>query len=461
MQDLQIQDELQVIEIDVLNEDRLITTLSCDYETNFHELHGMLCETLRLHPQTLYRFYLPKLKVSLRALPRSKDDSGAKRLLSLLTVGDDIVYQNNNRRIRLMVRSIGRAIEGSSIERDIRKVYASLESNVDKNAYKKRNRIQRDNLTLLYTIASELLSQQITTKLHDQASLVFNLKGNNLLSYCYVSQMRDRIEYFFFPDRERFSRYVMVRQDGYVPIMHKDKYKDGMAMVFSKQPLRETDFTKPYNAQMYVEHACYVYFYDVKRGFEVDTISAAQTKELMRYLVALQKAMPKMQGSTQNNPNASLYIGYNPHTKQTLLQYGPKPLIHLNDVFYHNQANIQLLQRFKKTVEILELDYFLCVRQPSKHKDERVRYVVEGIVIGKAGRRMRSEPYESDGKIADMMVDLLLDMMEISGLPQQVLVRERSVYSYVHDFCKQLGIEVAIYARLPKVDAFHQTRIKK
>ena len=121
----------------------------------------------------------------------------------------------------------------------------------------------------------------------------------------------------------------------------------------------------------------------------------------------------------------------------------------------------QLLQRFKKTVEILELDYFLCVRQPSKHKDERVRYVVEGIVIGKAGRRMRSEPYESDGKIADMMVDLLLDMMEISGLPQQVLVRERSVYSYVHDFCKQLGIEVAIYARLPKVDAFHQTRIKK
>lgn len=462
MQDLPIQDELQVINIDVLNDDRLITTLSCDYETNFHELHGMLCETLRLHPQTLYRFYLPKLKVSLRSLPRSKDDSGAKRLLSLLTVGDDIVYQNGNRRLRLMVRSIGRAIEGSSIERDIRKVYASLEGNVDKNAYKKRNRIQRDNLTLLYSLASELLSQQIIGRLNDQASLVFNLKGNNLLSYCHITQTRDRVEYFFFPDRERFSRYVMVRQDINVAMMHKDKYKDGMAMVFSKQPLKETDFTKPYNAQMYVEHACYVYFYDVKRGYEVDTISAAQTKELMRYLVALQKALVKLQNSpAQNNPNVSLYIGYNPHTKQTLLQYGPKPLIHLNDVFYDNQANIQLLQRFKKTVEIIELDYFLCVRQPTKNKDERARYVVEGITIAKAGRRMRSEPYESDQKIADMMIDLLLDMMELIGLPQQVLVRERSVYSYVHDFCKQLGISVAIYARLPKVDAFHQARIKK
>ena len=106
--DLQIPDELQVIEIDVLNDERIITSLSCDFETNFHELHTKICEAMRLHPQSLYRFYLPKLKISLRALPRSRDDSGTKRLLSLLTVGDDIVYQNHNRKLRLMVRSIGR-----------------------------------------------------------------------------------------------------------------------------------------------------------------------------------------------------------------------------------------------------------------------------------------------------------------------------------------------------------------
>lgn len=460
--DLQIPDELQVIEIDVLNDERIITSLSCDFETNFHELHTKICEAMRLHPQSLYRFYLPKLKISLRALPRSRDDSGTKRLLSLLTVGDDIVYQNHNRKLRLMVRSIGRAIEGINIERDMRKVYASLESSVTQNAYKKRNRIQRDNLTLLYGLAADLLAHSITRLFHDQASLVFNLKGNHLLSYCYISQSKDRIEYFFFPDRERFSRYVMIKQDAYLPVMHKDKYKDGMAMVFSKRQLKETDFTKPYNAQLYVEHACYAYFYDVKRGFEVDTIGANQSKELMRYLVALQKALPKLIANQSKQPaNASLYIGYNPHTKQTLLQYGPKPLIHLNDRFYENSANLSLLAQFRKTVEVIELDYFLCMRQPTKNKDERCVYLAEGVVIGKAGRRLRSEPYENDDRLAAMMIDLLLDIMEVSGLPQQVMVRERCVYSYVHDFCKQLGIEVAIYARLPKIDAYHQSRIKK
>lgn len=462
-EELEVKDELQEITIDIMNEDRWIASLTCDFETTFTELHYDICETIHLHPESFFRFYLPKLRISLRDLPRSKDLSSEESLLMFLTVGDDCYYQNQNQRVRLKVRSIGEAIEKINIERDMRRAYASLAETVMKNTYMKRNRVQRDNLTLLYGLASDLLQNQVQRVLPDQATLVFNLKGNHLICFCVVTQLRDQIEYFFFPDQKSFSSYVMARQDPYLPNMHREKYKDGMTMVFSRNPLKESEVTKPYNSQMYVEHSCYVYFYDVKRGYDIDVVNNTQAKELMRYLVALQKALVKIKAFRMDfiDANSSLYIGYNPHTKKTLLQKGPKAVTALDDVPYENEENIAKLQSYRHTIETVELDYFLFVRQPIKNKDERGRYLVEGVCVGNKVRRLRSDTFENNEQIAHMMVDLLLDMIELIGLPQRILVRDRCVYSYIHDFCAQIGIEIAIYARLPKVDAFHQSRLKK
>ena len=459
----EVQDELQVITVDIMNEDRWIATLTCDFDTTFDNLHYMICDQIHLHAQSFYRFYLPKLRLSLRDIPRSKDVDSSQQLLMFLTVGDDCYYQNHNQRLRLKIRSIGKAIEAINLERDMRRAYAALAETVRKSSYMKRNRIQRENLTLLYGLASDLLQNQVQRVLPDQSTLVFNLKGNHLISFCVVTQAKDQIEFFFFPDQESFSCYVMARQDAYLPGIHREKYKDGMTMVFSRKPLKESEVTRPYNSQMYVEHSCYVYFYDVKRGYEIDIVNNTQAKELMRYLVALQKALVKIKAFHTDffDPKSSLYIGYNPHTKKTLLQKGPKAVIQLNDFLYENADNIAKLQQFRHTIETVELDYFLFVRQPVKNKDERAGYLVEGVCIGNHTRRVRSDAFENNEQIAHMMLDLLLDMIEAIGLPQRILVRDRCVYSYVHDFCTKLSIEVAIYARLPKVDAFHQSRLKK
>lgn len=464
MQDeLDIQSELHEIDIDLCNEDQLVLTLSCSFETTFAELHYLICQKVHLHPKSAYRFYIPKLQLSLRTIPRSKDFQSNKRLLSLLDIQDDFYYQNRNQRLRLRVRSIGEQIDKIHIERDMRRAYASLQTTLLQNTRLKRNRIQRENLTLLYGLANDLLQNQVQRLLNDQTSLVFNLKGNHLLSYCLITQTRDQIEYFFFPDQGSYSRYALVKQDSYIPGIHREKYKDGMAVVFSKKPLKETEMTKPFNSQMYVEHSCYVYFYDVTRGYEVDVVGNTQAKQLMRYLVALQKALIKLKTFQPDfkPQNKALYIGYNPHTKATLLQQGPKISLRLPQAAYTNIDNIVLLQQLPRSIESVELDYFMVEKQPLQHKDERYRFIVEAICIGKGNRCVRKEAYESHEQIEHLLVDVLLDMVERDGLPQKIIVREQCVHAAIQDFCKQLGMDIAIYARLPKIDAYHQARSKK
>ena len=98
---------------------------------------------------------------------------------------------------------------------------------------------------------------------------------------------------------------------------------------------------------------------------------------------------------------------------------------------------------------------------PLQQKDERYRYLAEAICIGKNSRSMRSEAYESNEQLEQLLVDVLLDTMERDGLPQNVIVREQCVYAAINSFCKQLGIEISVYARLPKTDAYYQTRKKQ
>lgn len=463
MQDeLDIQSDLHEIDIDLCNDDQLILPLSCSFETTFDELHYLICQKVHLHPKSAYRFYIPKLKLTLRMIPRSKDSRSNRKLLSLLDIGDDFYYLNRNQKLRLHMRSIGELIDQINIERDMRRAYAALQNTVLRSTRLKRNRIQRENLTLLYGLANDLLSQQVQRLLQDQTSLVFNLKGNHLMAYCLITQTRDQIEYFFFPDQESYTRYALVRQDTYLSGVHKEKYKDGIAVVFSKKQLKETEMTKPYNSQMYVEHSCYVYFYDVKRGYEVDVVSNNQAKELMRYLVALQKALIKLKTFHMefNHRNAALYIGYNPHTKATLLQQGPKITLRLTQREYTDIDNIVILQQYPRFIDAFELDYMMNEKQPLQQKDERYRYMIEAICIGKSNRSKRIEAYVAHEQTEQLLIDVLLDTIEKDGLPQKVIVREQCVYAAINSFCKQLGIEIAVYARLPKTDAYYQNRKK-
>lgn len=461
--DLDASTTLHEIEIDILHDTRFITNISCALETTFEDLHYLICQSIHLHPKAIYRFYIPRLHTSLRYIPRSKDMFSTKKLLSVITVGDDIYYRNQGQQLRLKIRSIGMEIDKINIERDLRRAVVALKDTVAATTYLKKSHVQRDNLTLLYGLGSDLLQKQVHRLLADQSTLVFNLKGNNLIAYCLVSVTHDAIEYFFFPNQKDFQRYLMVKQDSYLSTMHKEKYKNGMSMVMSKKPFKETDTTLPYNSQMYVEHACYVYFYDVRRGYEIDVVNNKQAKEFMRYLVALQKALTKIKTFSLEfaNPNVSLYIGYNPHTKSTLLQSGTKLPPRVEDIPYGNINNITRLQQFPRTIDTLELDYFLCVKKQVEYPDERAHFMLEGVCMGREYRRVKSSTYEKDEQVDDMMVDLLLDAIEAQGIPQKVLVRERAVYAQVHDFCMQLGIQVEVYARLPKIDAFHQARIKQ
>lgn len=464
MQDeLDIQSDLHEIDIDLCNEDQLILPVSCSFETTFDELHYLICQKVHLHPRSAYRFYIPKLRLTLRSIPRSKDSRSDRELLSLLDIGDDFYYQNRNQRLRLKMRGIGEQIEKIHIERDMRRAYAALQNTVLRSTRLKRNRIQRENLTLLYDLANDLLQHQVQRLLSDQTSLIFNLKGNHLMAYCLITQTRDQIEYFFFPDQMSYIRYALVRQDAYLSGIHKEKYKDGTAVVFSKKQLKETELTKPYNSQMYVEHSCYVYFYDVKRGYEVDVVNNTQAKEFMRYLVALQKALIKLKTFRMdfNGRNAALYIGYNPHTKATLLQQGPKIPLRVAQREYDNVDNIVILQQYPRSIDTYELDYLMNEKQPLQQKDERYRYIVEAVCSGKNGRSKRLEPYESQDQIDQLLVDVLLDVIEKDGLPQKVIVREQCVYAAINSFCKQLGIEIAVYARLPKTDAYYQANKKQ
>lgn len=464
-----MQDELDVhtalheIEIDVLNEVKTLTSVSCRIEDSFEDLHYVICQRLHLHPRNIYRFYIPRIHASLREIPRSKDMFSNKKLVSVITVGDMLYYRNGSQQLRLNVRSIGMEIEKGNMERDLRRAVVALKDTVAKTTYLKKNHILRDNLTLLYGLGSDLIQKQIHKVLADQTTMVLNLKGNNLLSYCLVSATRDQVEYFFFSKQESFQRYMLVRQDAYLSSMHKEKYKDGISFVLSKKALKESDMTSPYNSQMYVEHACYVYFYDVKRGYEVDVISNHQAKELMRYLMALQKALVKMKTFNLEfaNPNVAMYIGYNPHTKATLLQSGPKIAAVIADVPYGNSEVIARLQGYPRTIDVVEVDFFLCVKKPIQYQDERHVYMLEGICMGREYRKVHSETFEKDEQVHALMVDLLLDACEDNGIPQKVLVRERAAYALVADFCKQLGIQVEVYARLPKIDAFHNARIRK
>ena len=99
MQDeLDIQSDLHEIDIDLCNEDQLILPVSCSFETTFDELHYLICQKVHLHPRSAYRFYIPKLRLTLRSIPRSKDSRSDRELLSLLDIGDDFYYQNRNQR---------------------------------------------------------------------------------------------------------------------------------------------------------------------------------------------------------------------------------------------------------------------------------------------------------------------------------------------------------------------------
>lgn len=464
-EDLDLETVLQEITFDVYNEDRFIRSLSAHHASSFTDLHTIICEHIHLHPKAFYRFYIPKIQVSVRSLPRSNDTSSDEQILSYLSVGDFIYYQNQNHQLRLKVRSIGKEIDKVNMAREMRKAFIMLEKTVNKHTYLKKNKIQLENLELLYGLGSDLIQKQVHHILHDQSLLIFNFKGNNLLSYCMVSYTRDHIEYFFFPDQKELNRYQLVRQNSYLSAMHKEKYKHGMAMVLSKKPLREHEMSKPFNSQMMVEHACYLYFYDVKRGYEVDMVNNTQAKELMRYLVVLKKALIKMQAFKLDvtDGNTAMYIGYNPHTKTVLLQGGPKPVPILLEPPYENSNNITKLLQFPRTIAILELDYFfLPPENERKYKDERMNYLVEGICIGKEIRKHRSEAYVNEERIDQMMVDLLLDAMEgMDALPQKVYVRERAVFNQIYSFCQQLGIVIEIYARLPHVDAFYQSCMKR
>lgn len=112
MQDeLDIQSDLHEIDIDLCNEDQLILPVSCSFETTFDELHYLICQKVHLHPRSAYRFYIPKLRLTLRSIPRSKDSRSDRELLSLLDIGDDFYYQNRNQRLRLKMRGIGEQIE--------------------------------------------------------------------------------------------------------------------------------------------------------------------------------------------------------------------------------------------------------------------------------------------------------------------------------------------------------------
>lgn len=454
---------LHEIEIDISSDTRLITSITCRLETTFEELHYIICQNIHLHPKHLYRFFVPRIHTALRYLPRSKDLHASKKLLSLISVGDDISYRNGQQKLRLKVRSIGMEIDKINIERDLRRAVVALKDTVAKTTYMKKSHIQRENLTLLYSLGSDLIQKQVQHLIADQSVLVFNLKGNNLMAYCLVTRTHDQIEYFFFSNQAKLERYLSVKQNAYVSNLHKEKYKDGMAFVLSKKQLKENDVTSPFNSQMYVEHSCYIYFYDVRRGYDVDVVNNTQAKEFMRYLIALQKALVKMQTFSLEfaNQNVSLYIGYNPHTKATLLQTGQKIQAKCAVIPYDNSDNIEHLQGFVRTIDTIELDYFLCVKQQPQYKDERATYMLEGVCFGREFKRVKSELYESEEQVNCMMVDLLLDAIEETGIPQKVIVREQAVYGQISNFCEQLGIVVEIYARLPKIDAFHQSRLKQ
>lgn len=464
-EDLNLENILQDILFDVYNEDRFIVSLSAHHECSFDNLHYIICEQLHLHPQARYRFYIPKMQVSFRSIPRSSDASSDSYVLSYLSLGDFVYYQNNHQQLRLKIRSIGKEIDKVNMAREMRKAFVMLEKTVNKHTYMKKNKIQMENLELLYGLGSDLIQKQVHHILRDQSLLIFNFKGNNLLSYCMVTHTRDHIEYFFFPDQKELNRYQMVRQNSYLSALHKEKYKHGMAMVLSKRPLKENEMTRPFNSQMMVEHTCYLYFYDVLRGYEVDIVNNTQAKELMRYLVVLKKALIKMQAFHIDISDAqtAMYIGYNPHTKTVLLQGGPKPAAILLELPYENSDNIEKLLQFPRSIAIVELDYFFIPQKKERmYKDERMTYLVEGFCIGKGMRREKIETYESDEKIDHMMVDLLLDAMEsMNALPQKVYVRERAVYNQISSFCEQLGIVIEIYARLPLIDAYVQMRKKQ
>ena len=170
-----MQNDLHEIDIDLCNDDQLILPMSCSFETTFDELHYLICQKVHLHPRSIYRFYVPKLKLTLSTSPRCKDSRSDKRLLSLLDIGDDFYYQNRNQKLRLHIRGIGEQIDKINIERDMRRAYAALQNTVLRSTRLKRNRIQRENLTLLYGLANDLLQQQVQRLLSDQTTLVFNL----------------------------------------------------------------------------------------------------------------------------------------------------------------------------------------------------------------------------------------------------------------------------------------------
>ena len=128
---------------------------------------------------------------------------------------------------------------------------------------------------------------------------------------------------------------------------------------------------------------------------------------------------------------------------------------------YDNVDNIVILQQYPRSIDTYELDYLMNEKQPLQQKDERYRYIIEAVCSGKNGRSKRLEAYESQEQIDQLLVDVLLDAIEKDGLPQKVIVREQCVYAAINSFCKQLGIEIAVYARLPKTDAYYQANKKQ
>lgn len=461
--ELDIEKALHQIELDVHLEQRLLGSVTCSLDASFADLHYALCEQIHLPIRCSYRFYVARVHASFRYLPRSHEEIDTRKILQIASVGDDIFYRNNRQQYRLKVRSIGNEIEKMNIELNLRRAFVKLQDRMAESAYLKVNRMQRENLSLLYDLGRDLVRMNMSKLVRNQSTLVFNLKGNHLMSYCYVNISNGQIEYFFFRNLESYQHYLLVKRNLYISPLHQEKYKDGISMVFSQKPLKEYDMSKPFAKQFYVENSAYLYFYDVRRGYEVDQLDNTQAKEMMRYLVAFLGALKKIKTFTlELNPSQqAMYIGYNPHNKTALLQFGPKVALELYAYPYDKQVTLERVLTYPRTIETYELDYFLCKRKEGQESDERGAYECECIGIGKDFHNVQAHRYESEENLALRLIDIILDICEELGIPKKILVRDAIMYSYLQTFCEKTEIEMEIFARLPHIDAFQLKRQKK
>lgn len=438
-----------MIQIDMTLTSEIKYTIEGNYSISFHELHNVICRELMLDETQSYSFYLPKLQMDIRQVLRSSSISSKTPLLSIIQVGDDLLYYYKEAKYRLRIRSLGERINEPNLKLHLMRAQMKLSASSSKDIVLPRNQLNPQAKDILFKIATDLFKDEIFEYFMNGSLLVYHVRDE--LYYVFIENTISNYQILFFDSEASFQRYLCVKKDS-LPYANIDKYKEGTSLTYSRYSQPNLPYIKISNTYITYQHH--------KRGYPTDQVGNEESISLFIYLQILSTALKKMKifPISYDSLHQAMHIFFDETTKKSDIRIYPliyKPLVAQAN---NKKNNLAQLLKIHKSEDAFELDYVLQNQQ--KHFDKNLRYPmsIHAICANAVTLVKRVVTYHTETDIINILQDLFMDVIEQHGRFKVLIVKERYVYSILVRLCQKLQMEIRICPNLPYIEQAFTTR---